>query len=46
MMDDSVIDSRYLIRVKDYMPLVELPRPRRKENFIVNYGEVLPIILV
>ena len=37
------IDERYIKRVKDYMPL---PRPKHRSKFIVNYGEILPIITV
>ena len=37
------IDCKYIRRVKDYM---ELPRPKHKSKFIVNHGEILPIILV
>ena len=37
------INHEYLIRVADYM---KLPRPKHKSRFIVNYGEILPIILV
>ena len=35
------INSKYLIRVADYM---KLPRPKHKSRFIVNYDEILPII--
>jgi hypothetical protein len=33
-----------VFRVKDYMKS-DLPKPRKK-NVIINYGEVLPIVLV
>jgi len=39
----ETINKEYLIRVADYM---KLPRPKHRSRFIVNYGEILPIILV
>ena len=39
----ETINKEYLIKVADYM---KLPRPKHKSRFIVNYGEILPIILV
>ena len=44
-MKGYIIDCDYVIRVKDYMERVELPRPTLRENVIVNDGEVLPIVL-
>ena len=39
-----IIDCRYIIKVKDYMPTV-LPRPRLKRTVLVTgWGEWLPII--
>ena len=38
------IDERYIVKVIDYMP--RLPRPKRKVNFIINYGEILPIVSI
>ena len=37
----ETINNKYLIRVADYM---KLPRPKHRSRFIVNYGELLPII--
>ena len=39
----ETINTKYLIKVADYM---KLPRPKHKSRFIVNHGEILPIILV
>ena len=40
----DIIDERYIVRVCDLMPV--LPRPKKKVNFIINYGEILPIVSV
>lgn len=40
-------NDRYYINVKQVMEKKGIyPRPRRKKNFIVNCGEVLPIITI
>lgn len=39
------MDYNYIRRVNDYM-IKTLPKPKHKSRFIVNYGEILPIILV
>lgn len=39
------MDWRFYIMVKEYM-INELPRPKHRSHFIVNYGEILPIITV
>ena len=36
-------DYNFIRKVADYM---ELPRPKHKSRFIVNHGEILPIISV
>ena len=43
---EDIIDYDYYISVKETMENTELPRPKHKSKFIVNYGEILPIILV
>lgn len=40
-------NNRYYINVKWVMEKKGIyPKPRKKRNFIVNYGEVLPIITI
>lgn len=40
-------NNRYYINVKQVMEKKGIyPKPRRKRNFIVNCGEVLPIITI
>ena len=42
-MNSNKIDSRYYINVASIMNQ-KLPRPKHRSRFIVNYGELLPII--
>ena len=44
-MNSNEIDSRYYINVASKMNQ-KLPRPKHRSKFIVNYGEILPIITV
>ena len=44
-MNSNEIDSRYYINVASIMNQ-KLPRPKHRSKFIVNYGEILPIITV
>ena len=44
-MNNNEIDSRYYINVASIMNQ-KLPRPKHRSKFIVNYGEILPIITV
>ena len=44
-MNRNEIDSRYYINVASIMNQ-KLPRPKHRSKFIVNYGEILPIITV
>ena len=37
------VDKNYYVSVKDLMNKT-LPRPKHKSRFIVNHGEILPII--
>ena len=42
-----MMNNRYYINVKRVMEKRGIYiRPRRKKNFIVNHGEVLPIITI
>ena len=44
-MNSNEIDSRYYINVASIMNQ-KLPRPKHRSKFIVNHGEILPIITV
>ena len=46
MIKGYTIDCRYVIRVSELMECLKLPYPRRKQKYLVNDGEVLPIISV
>ena len=39
------IDYDYYVNVRDLMER-DLPKPKHRSRFIVNYDEILPIILV
>ena len=44
-MNAAKIDFRYYINVASIMNQ-NLPRPKHRSKFIVNHGEILPIITV
>ena len=40
------IDCRYVVRVSELMKNINLPAPRKRTKFLINDGEILPIISV